>query len=97
VLIRDVAYDLLPRAARRERHEQVARYLEGATAEIGEAGAAIARHWRDAGDAARALEYFVGPPRMRGRSALGAPTRGELSRYAATGGKSAGVTSPAIS
>jgi hypothetical protein len=59
VLIRDVAYDLLPRAARRERHEQVARYLEGATAEIGEAGAAIARHWRDAGDAARALEYFV--------------------------------------
>ena len=25
---------------------------------MGEAGAAIARHWRDAGDEARALDYF---------------------------------------
>jgi class 3 adenylate cyclase len=58
VLIRDVAYDLLPRTRRRERHEQVARFLEEATAEVGEAGAAIARHWRDAGDDARALDYF---------------------------------------
>jgi class 3 adenylate cyclase len=58
-LIRDVAYDLLPRARRRERHEHYARFLEESTAEIGEAGAALARHWRDAGDHARALEYFV--------------------------------------
>jgi class 3 adenylate cyclase len=58
VLIRDVAYDLLPRARRRERHAEVARYLESATAEIGEAGAALARHWRDAGDSQRAFEYF---------------------------------------
>jgi len=58
VLIRDVAYDLLPRTRRRERHEQVARFLEESTAEVGEAGAAIARHWRDAGDDARALDYF---------------------------------------
>jgi class 3 adenylate cyclase len=58
VLIRDVAYDLLPRARRRDRHEQVARFLEESTAEVGEAGAAIARHWRDAGDDARALDYF---------------------------------------
>jgi predicted ATPase len=59
VLIRDVAYDLLPRARRRERHEQFARFFEQSTAEIGEAGAALARHWRDAGDPARALDYFV--------------------------------------
>lgn len=59
VLIRDVAYDLLPRAGRRERHEQYARFLEESTAEIGEAGAALARHWRDAGDNERAVRYFV--------------------------------------
>src|SRR5204862_129624 len=59
VLIRDVAYDLLPRARRQERHEQCARFLEEATAEIGEAGAALARHWRDAGDRVRALDYLV--------------------------------------
>jgi predicted ATPase len=59
VLIRDVAYDLLPRARRQERHEQCARFLEEATAEIGEAGAALARHWRDAGDRNRAIDYLV--------------------------------------
>src|SRR5579864_426857 len=59
VLIRDVAYDLLPRAGRRERHEHFARFLEESTAEVGEAGAALARHWRDAGDTERALQYFV--------------------------------------
>lgn len=59
VLIRDVAYDLLPRARRRERHEHFARFLEESTAEVGEAGAALARHWRDAGDPERALQFFV--------------------------------------
>ena len=59
MLIRDVAYELLPRAERRRRHEHVAEYLEAATAEIGEAGAALARHWREAGDPLRALQYFV--------------------------------------
>jgi predicted ATPase len=59
VLIRDVAYDLLPRARRQERHEHFARFLEESTAEVGEAGAALARHWRDAGDHERALDYFV--------------------------------------
>ena len=59
VLIRDVAYDLLPRAGRRERHEHFARFFEESTAEIGEAGAARARHWRDAGDHERAVELFV--------------------------------------
>jgi predicted ATPase len=59
VLIRDVAYDLLPRAQRLARHEQFALFLESATAEIGEAGAALARHWRDAGEHARAVHYFL--------------------------------------
>ena len=59
VLIRDVAYDLLPRARRHERHAQCARFLEETTSEIGEAGAAIARQWRDAGDKSRAIDYLV--------------------------------------
>jgi hypothetical protein len=34
-------------------------YLEGATAEVGEAGAALARHWHEAGDDARAFDYLL--------------------------------------
>ena len=59
VLIRDAAYDLLPRARRRERHAQVAGFFEEATAELGEATSALARHWRDAGEPARAIDYFL--------------------------------------
>jgi class 3 adenylate cyclase len=59
VLIRDVAYDLLPRARKRERHAQVAEFLEQATSETGEAAAALARHWRDAGEPERAIEHLI--------------------------------------
>jgi adenylate cyclase len=59
VLVRDVAYELLPRARRQERHGEVARFLEDASGEFGEVGAALARHWRDAGDQARAVDYFA--------------------------------------
>jgi class 3 adenylate cyclase/tetratricopeptide (TPR) repeat protein len=59
VLIRDVAYDLLPRRERQERHAQYARFLEETTAEVGEAGAALGRHWRNAGEPGRALSYFL--------------------------------------
>jgi class 3 adenylate cyclase len=59
VLVRDVAYELLPRAARRERHRETALFLEEVTGEFGEAGAALARHWRDAGHPERAIDYFV--------------------------------------
>jgi class 3 adenylate cyclase len=59
VLIRDVAYDLLPRARRRDGHQSYALFLESAGAETGEAGAALGRHWREAGDAANALRYLV--------------------------------------
>ena len=59
VLIRDVAYDLLPRARKRERHAQVAEFLQEATSETGEAAAALARHWRDAGEGERAIEHLL--------------------------------------
>jgi class 3 adenylate cyclase len=58
VLIRDVAYELLPRARRQRRHAELARFLERSTTGVGEAVAAIARHWRDAGDDLRAVDYF---------------------------------------
>jgi class 3 adenylate cyclase len=59
VLVRDVAYELLPRARRQERHREVALFFEHASGEFGEVGAALARHWRDAGDEARAVDYFA--------------------------------------
>ncbi len=59
VLIREVAYELLPRADRQERHARVAEFFEASTAEVGEAVAALARHWRDAGSPERAIRYFI--------------------------------------
>src|SRR5436190_8732183 len=67
VLIRDVAYDLLPRARKRERHAQVAELLQEATSETGEAAAALARHWRDAGEQERAFEHPVRAAEEAGR------------------------------
>jgi class 3 adenylate cyclase len=59
VLIRDVAYDLQPRARRREGHRHVAEFIEESTPEVGEAGAALARHWRGAGELDHAVKHFV--------------------------------------
>jgi class 3 adenylate cyclase len=59
VLIRDAAYELLPRTRRRNRHAQVAQFFEVATSETGEATSALARHWRDAGESGRAIGYFL--------------------------------------
>jgi class 3 adenylate cyclase len=59
VLIRDVAYDLQPRARRKEGHRQVAEFIEASTPEVGEAGAALARHWRAAGELEHAVQHFV--------------------------------------
>ena len=59
VLIREVAYELLPRARRQERHAAVARFFEDSTAELGEITTALARHWRDAGEPVKAVDYFV--------------------------------------
>jgi AAA ATPase domain/Adenylate and Guanylate cyclase catalytic domain len=59
VLIREVGYELLPRAERRARHAEVARFIESCTPEVGEPIAALGRHWRDAGDNERAVQYFT--------------------------------------
>jgi len=59
VMIRDAAYNLLPRARRRERHAQVAQFFEQVTSEVGEATSAKARHWRDAGEPERAIQHFL--------------------------------------
>jgi predicted ATPase len=59
VLIRDVAYDLQPRARRRDGHRHTAEFLEQSTPEVGEAGAALARHWRGAGELEHAVTHFV--------------------------------------
>lgn len=59
VLIREVAYELLPRAERRHRHAEAARFIEESTPEIGEAAAALARHWRAAGNHDRAVDALL--------------------------------------
>jgi class 3 adenylate cyclase len=59
VLIREVAYDLQPRARRREGHRHVAEFIEASTPEVGDAGAALARHWLGAGELDRAVQRFV--------------------------------------
>jgi class 3 adenylate cyclase len=59
VLIRDVAYELLPRADRRERHARVAEFFEETTSELGEVATALARHWRGAGEPERAVGYLI--------------------------------------
>ncbi|HEX6490363.1 MAG TPA: adenylate/guanylate cyclase domain-containing protein [Gaiellaceae bacterium] len=59
VLIREVAYELLPRRERQQRHAEVARFVEESTPEIGEATAALARHWRAAGNHERAVDFFI--------------------------------------
>ena len=50
MLIREVAYATLPRAARRQRHAAVARFVEDAAGDrLGEAASLLAHHWREAG------------------------------------------------
>jgi class 3 adenylate cyclase len=59
LLIRDVAYELQPRARRREGHRHIAEFIEESTPEVGEAGAALARHWRGAGELDHAAKHFI--------------------------------------
>jgi class 3 adenylate cyclase len=66
VLIRDIAYQRLTRPARRTRHELVARFLEESALETAAAGA-IAEHWRQAGDADRAVHYYIAAAEDAGR------------------------------
>ena len=65
-LIQDVAYQTLPRAARRERHAAVARFLSAATA-TGQSHEALALHWREAGESDRAVDELVAAAELAGR------------------------------
>jgi predicted ATPase len=66
-LIHDVAYSTLPRAARRERHAAVARYLEATTSGAGQSHEALGHHFREAGDTERAVEHLVAAAEQAGR------------------------------
>jgi class 3 adenylate cyclase len=87
VLIRDVAYDLQPRARRRDGHRAIAEFIEESTPEVGEAGAALARHWRGAGELERAVKHFV--------AAAEEAERGWAKQYAVTLYKEALEMTPA--
>lgn len=67
VMIRDVAYETLPRRRRLERHAEVAQFLEDASLSGTEAVAAMARQWRDAGRPERAFGYFLTAAEQAGR------------------------------
>jgi predicted ATPase len=59
MLIRDAAYEMLPRARRPKLHAAMASYLEEEAPDLGEAVTQMARHWREAGEGDRAVRYFV--------------------------------------
>ncbi|MFN2490056.1 MAG: adenylate/guanylate cyclase domain-containing protein [Actinomycetota bacterium] len=59
MLIREVAYSILPRRARRERHAVIARFIESAAWQSAEAASVLAHHWKEAGDLERAVEYLL--------------------------------------
>jgi class 3 adenylate cyclase len=59
VLIRDVAYELLPRTDRARRHRVVAEFFESSTGASGQAMGALARHWLGAGESERAIEQLI--------------------------------------
>jgi hypothetical protein len=58
-LIREVAYELLPRAERARRHGIVGEFFGQTTGGSGEAIGAMARHWRAAGDHERAVPQLL--------------------------------------
>lgn len=58
-LIQDVAYATVPRARRRELHATVAGFLEAVTSGAGSTATALADHWKEAGEANWATQYFL--------------------------------------
>jgi predicted ATPase len=66
-LVREVAYATLPKAARRERHAVVARFLEDAAGDPTAYAAILAHHWREAGEAASAADYLLTAADQAGR------------------------------
>jgi class 3 adenylate cyclase len=66
-LIREVAYQRLPRAARRDRHAAVAAFLEETTGEMGQSAEALAYHWREAGESEKAVRHLIAAADQAGR------------------------------
>jgi class 3 adenylate cyclase len=68
LLTREVAYAILPRSARRARHEAVARFVEETVGErLGDMAAIVGHHWREAGEPERAIEYFLAAAEQAGQ------------------------------
>jgi len=59
VMIRDVAYEMLPRSDRARRHGIVAAFFERSTGTSAQAIGAMARHWLSAGDHPKAIEQLT--------------------------------------
>jgi class 3 adenylate cyclase len=66
-VIHDVAYDILPKVLRRERHETIARYIEGRVANVEVVAGILANHWQQAGDNDRAIDYLIQAAEVAGR------------------------------
>ena len=66
-LIQEVAYQGLPRAARRDRHKTVAKFLEERTGEMGQSEEALAYHWRQAGENEHAVTHLLAAADQAGR------------------------------
>jgi tetratricopeptide (TPR) repeat protein len=69
LLIQEVAYGTLPKAARRERHATVARFLEDTTGDrLGRAASLLAYHWGKAGETDKAVHYLLAAAEGAGRA-----------------------------
>jgi predicted ATPase len=66
-LIREVAYLTLPRDERRRCHRTIAEFLEEVSLRAGDVDATLAYHWREAGDAEKALAYLLAAADLAGR------------------------------
>jgi predicted ATPase len=67
VLIREVAYSTLPRAARRAHHATVAELLEETPSFAADSAATLAHHWREADRPERAIPYLLVAAEQAGR------------------------------
>jgi len=67
LMTREVAYATVAKATRRERHKATAEYLESVGGGAGGSAAILARHWREAGEAERALEHLLVAADQAGR------------------------------
>jgi predicted ATPase len=68
IVLPEVAYGTLPKAVRRERHATVARLVETTMGDRqGDVATMLAHHWREAGDAERAVHYLLAAAEQAGR------------------------------